>query len=590
MNIMNLKRLGGYLASYKIDLSIVMISLCCVSAALLILGQILKRLIDNGLGTSQFLIVNQEILTICLVILIFGISSFFRSYNINNITAKVTNQIRLDAFNKLINREVVYFEAENINHIVSKLTLDIELLAKLITNLLSFFIRNFIMLLGALVLMFMQSYKLAAIVTLSVPLILLPLLKIGKLVKFSTKRAAESQDNLLSILAESLTHIRVIHSFNQQSNRISVFKDSTKQYLHITANKIKTRSIFFSSAISVVLLSITFVIWIGSKDILLGNISAGKMLSFIYYAILAGSSAGGIAEVISEIQSPLLALERILLLIDDDNLVIQENKFLLKPKLLMNIDNVFALNSAVQLVEFRNVSFCYPTRPTISSIKNVSFSFNCPSFIGIIGPSGAGKSTIAQLMLKFYHPDSGSILINNTDISQIDTNSLRSMIAYVPQEPSMFLGTIRHNILLSKPDASKEEIDLVADISGVSTFTNSFEHKLDTEIGQFGVKLSGGQKQRIAIARALLFKPQILILDEATSSIDSESEQKILSQIKLLMANKMVISIAHRISSLSYADQIIIIDNGVVTACGNQEYLANMSNFYSNLLNNKDHN
>lgn len=603
MNTLNLKRLVSYLTAHKIDLIIVMISLFCVSAALLALGQTLRSLIDNGLSNEHFLAVNQEILTICLIILIFSISSFFRSYNINNVAKKVTNHIRLDAFNKLINREIAYFEDQNINHIISKLTIDVDLIEKLITNLLSFFIRNFVMLLGSLILMFMQSYKLAAIVTLSVPLVLLPLLKMGKQVKYLAKQAAEVQSNLLSILIESLTYIRIIYSFNQQDNRALLLKTATEKYLHTTAGQLKTRSIFFSFAISTILLLITFVIWIGSNDILSGNISSGKMLSFIYYAILAGFSAGGIAEVISEIQSPLTALERVLSLIDNDNDINNSNAFIfsvesqlpLQPKPLINFyhdngsDNIANSSFISQLVEFKCVNFCYPTRSDILSIKNISLSFYRDSFVGIIGPSGAGKSTIAQLMLKFYYPSSGLIMINNQNILEIDTGYLRSMIAYVPQEPGMFLGTIRYNILLSKPEASQEEINLVAEISGVSAFANSFEHKLDTEIGQFGAKLSGGQKQRIAIARALLCQPQILILDEATSSIDNEGEQKILSQIKLFMKDKLIISIAHRISSLNYADQIIVIENGTVTAYGNQAHLASISSFYQNLLNDADH-
>ncbi|MGI4775798.1 MAG: ABC transporter ATP-binding protein [Janthinobacterium lividum] len=600
MTILRLKKLANYLAAYKVDLIIVTLSLFCVSAALLILGQTFRRLIDNGLNTHHALIVNNEILIICSLIVIFGIGSFFRSYNINNITEKVINQIRLDAFTNLINQKIIYFENRNISHIVSKLTLDLELVAKLITNFLSFFIRNFIMLFGSIIMMFLQSYKLSIIVIVSVPLVLLPLLKLGKYIRYLSKQTLELQSNIISVLTESLTYVRVIHSFNQQNNRILVFKSIITEYLHKTSNRLKIRSIFFAVTISIILLSITFVIWIGSNDILSGNMSPGKMLSFIYYALLAGLSAGGIAEVFSEIQSPLIALERVLSLVDaketsylrvpaeDSNLLHRSSSQINPRRAYSNSKNMLDSNFTIKSIEFKDVSFSYPSRPDLVSSKNISFSIYFDSFVGVIGPSGAGKSTIAQLMLKFYDPSSGSILINDINISQINTKHLRSIIAYVPQESNIFSGTIKSNIALSRPEASDEEIDLVAHITGIASFANGFEHKLDTDIGQIGVRLSGGQKQRIAIARALLYKPYILILDEATSSIDNKGEQSLLSQIKVLMKNKIIISIAHRISSLDYADQILVIEKGVITSHGTQAHLANTSSFYYNLLSNQN--
>jgi len=577
MTSSNLLKLLNYLKFYKRDLIILIAALIGVSVSLLALGEAFRELIDEGLKQNRLEAINSAILSIIFLIVIFGISSFFRAYIINNIAEKIINKIRIAAFSSLINRKIAYFDDEKVSSIISKLTIDLELISKLIINFLSFFIRNFLILCGAVTWMFFQSQKLSLIVVITIPIILLPLLKLGRYVRTLSRDALDSQSEIIAKLEESFSFVRTLHAFNQQANKTNAFKELVAKYLSRTSTRFKIRSLFFATTISVILSSVILVIWVGSIDIIKGVMTSGQMISFIYYAIVAGLSAGGIAEVISEIQSPLVALERVFGLIESENEKSFEDSA--DFKISQDIDMRLGLD-----IEFKDVEFSYPTRKGSKALSSVSFKIPVNSFVGIIGPSGSGKSTIIQLLLKFYLSTGGAILVNGKNIAEIDTHSLRQNFAYVPQEPNIFSGTIKSNIAFSRPDAPHADITRVAQATGVMEFAGTLPAGLDTEIGERGVKLSGGQKQRIALARALLFNPQVLLLDEATSSLDELSEELTLAKIQEIMKDKTIISIAHRISSLKNADEILVVRKGEIIAHKKPSSLLNESDFFTKIL------
>lgn len=565
------QKLLKYLRGYKLDFSIVIVALFCVSGSLLILGYAFRQLVDNGLKVNYLEAINQYILLICILIIIFGISSFFRSYFINNITEKIINQIRVNAYSNLLSLDVVYFEELKLGDIISRLTADLQLIAKLITDFLSSFIRNSIMLIGALILMFIQSGKLSLIVIIVVPLLLVPLLKLARYVRVLSRATSEMQSSIASTIEESFSNVRTIYAFNQQAYKILAFKSQTENYLKDASNRLKARSLFFALSMSIILFSITLVIWIGSTDIIKGTISSGQMISFIYYAVIAGVSSAGIAELFSELQRPILAAERVFWLIT------LKNKIQHFPA---SIKYTNSEKNTSLVIKFNNVSFNYPSRADIKVLNDISIKITLGKFIGIVGRSGVGKSTIMQLLLKFYYPNEGTITINDQDILTWQAEEVRSLIAYVPQDPSIFSGTIKSNIAISRPDAEENEIINIAKNLGIMDFASKFKEGLNTEIGEKGIRLSGGQKQRIAIARALLYKPQFLLLDEATSNLDTESEQQILFTIRQLMKNKTIISIAHRISSIEQADAILVMDKGSIIASGTHTELSAKSPVY----------
>ncbi len=550
-------RFISYLKLCKLDLAIVMLALLCVSISLLAIGSSFRQLIDNGLNTHYLQSIDQSILYITILIVIFSIGSFFRSYFINNIAEKIVSTIRQEAYSNIINFDIACFEELKIGDIISRLTIDIELISKLIINFLSFFVRNSIMLIGGIILMFFQSPKLAVIVITIIPLLLLPLMKFGKYVRNLSKNALKSQANIAANLEETVSNICTIQAFNQQANKIADFNRKISDYLKYTADRLKIRSIFFAIAISVILFSITIVIWVGSRDIVHGDLSSGQMISFIYYAIIAGMSSGGIFELLSEVHSSLIASERVFALIDYSSKNNQHTNIQICD---------YQDNKTSRIIEFENVSFIYPSRLDSLVIDDLSFKIDRGKFIGIVGRSGAGKSTMMQLMLKFYFPKKGIIRIAKQDISETNDQQIRRMIAYVPQDSSIFSGTIRSNIVFAKPNASEEEIIKAANYTGIMDFVQNLQEGLDTEIGEKGIKLSGGQKQRIAISRAILYNPEILLLDEAMSALDSESEQKLLDRLQKIMKDKTILSIAHRISSIEKADEILVIDHGRLIA------------------------
>ncbi|WP_395477405.1 ABC transporter ATP-binding protein [Rickettsia endosymbiont of Pantilius tunicatus] len=565
MNINLLYRLAKNLRFYKKDLIIVIISLLSVSLSLLLIGNVFRNLVDQGLVLDHPLAVNKSILYICLLIIILSIASFFRSYFINNVAEKVSSQIRKEAYSNLINYEITEFEELKIGDIISRLTSDIDQISKLIVNFLSFFIRNSVMLIGSIILMFFESFKLASIVIITIPLLLIPIIKFGKHVKALSKKTLESQSLLASDINESFSNIKTIHAFGGQIAKITEFNNLLQNYLSYSAARLKIRALFFAFSMALIFLGITLVIWIGALDIVKGNLSSGQIISFIYYAIIAGFSSGGIFELLSEMHLPLAALERIVTIIDKSPIV-HNNYSDLKP------------TNSISL-EFKNVNFSYPSRPNLKIINNISFKIDASSFIGIVGRSGSGKSTLMQLLLRFYIQESGTILISNQDISLLNPNGIRKLIAYVPQEASIFSGTIKSNIMFGN-DASEEDTAEIIKITGIADFADKIPDGINAKIGEKGVRLSGGQKQRIALARALLRKPQILLLDEAMNALDSQSEQKLLNSIRDIMQGKIIISIAHRISSIESADNILIIDKGAVEAEGTHAHLLKTSDLY----------
>lgn len=576
----NIKLLLPYVSRYKLQLLIIFCSLSVVALALLEMGLVFRRLIDQGLGSNQQHQINDSIILIIFLIMIFATGSFFRSYFINLLAEKAIAAIKIDAYSNLLKTEIATFEELKIGDIISRLGSDLELASSLITNFLSFFIRNSIMLVGAIILMFQQSLKLSGLVIIAVPIMLVPLLRLGKYVRKSTRYVMSEKSSLSVFLEENLSGIRTLYSFRQQGQSLMRFTDKIAHYLNLSTRRFKLRSLFFALAIWMVAGSIAGVIWIGTLDIANGNMTSGEMISFIYYAIIAGVSAGGIAELFSETAGPMSALERVWELRGDKLLPLKPDAPLAMTQNLNKSSQEAQQEITKQsILTMKNVSFSYPSRPGFLALDRVNLIIKKGKFIGIAGKSGSGKTTIMQLLLGFYQPTSGTISINPN-----------IKIGYAPQEPTIFSGTLKYNISFSRPESSQIELEQVVTLCGIDKIARNLEYGLDTEIGEKGIRLSGGQKQRVAIARALLYNPEILLLDEATSALDNESEKELLTNIRNWMqgSGKTIISIAHRLSSIEAADKIFVIDHGKVVASGTHEELLQNFKLYKSLQKHKD--
>lgn len=569
MRTNNLKYIINYVSKHIKSLCIVFIALFSVSVSLLSIGIVFRKLVDNGVSPDRINEINNSMFLIGILIGIFAIGSFFRSYFINVIALKVISNLKSDTYKALLKVDIARYEDLKIGDIISRLGSDIEAIGGLIINFLSFFVRNSIMLLGAVALMFIQSPKLSLLVIVSVPVFLFPLLKLSKHVRKLSRAVMAEQGEIAANIEESFSGIRTLYAYNQQEYSANKFDSKIASYIKHASVRLRLRSMFFAIAIAVIAGSITTVIWIGSIDIINGKMSSGQMVSFIYYAIIVGMSSGGVAELFSEIQGPLAALDRV---VELKNLA----KLSYGQQYKNKLDKDFS-------IVFKNVSFSYPARPDILALNNISLEIKQGTFSGIVGPSGSGKSTLMQLLLKFYKNYTGAIFIGGSSIDTFNDNEIRVKIAYVEQHPSIFSGTIKSNITFSNPQASDNEINTIVKLCGIIDFVDSLELGLDTEIGEKGVRISGGQKQRIAIARALLYKPEILMLDEATSALDNDSEKKILKNIRSLLKGKTIISIAHRISSIESADEIFVISQGALASYGSHTQLLRSSKIYSSL-------
>ena len=572
----SIKELITYLRLFKRELFIVFISLFTVAFSILGIGYVLRMIIDDGLIQMRIGNLNSNIILMSVLIVIFTISSFYRSYYINSIADKVTAYIKRDAYHQVLRLDIAAFEEIKVGDIITRLSSDIEQISKLIINFLSYLIRNIIMLIGAVILMFTSSPKLSLFVVIIIPVLLIPIIKLSQHVRRFARIVSEEQGNLSANIEEMLSGIHTVHAYNQQQAVYEDFIQKIEYYLKHSATRLKYRSLFFSLAILVIAGTITVIIWVGALDIMNNSMSSGKMVSFIYYTIIAGMSAGSIAELFSEIHTPKAALDR----------VFQLKEIKIASSLTHNKNQT---SSDIELnfyksITFKNVTFTYPARADIKVLDDISFSVKQGKFTAIIGKSGSGKSTLMQILLKLYEYQGGNIYIDNINIRDIHATKLRKMIAYVQQDPMIFSGSIRSNITFANSNATDQEISEVIKICGIDEFLGQLEDGINTFIGQRGVRLSGGQKQRIAIARSLLYKPEILLLDEATSAIDYQGEAKLLYALRKYMQDKTIISIAHRISSIENADEIIVIENGQLEAVGQHKDLLESSRCYQNLV------
>ncbi len=574
-------QLLSYVKSYKKDIAVALFALLAVSTSLLSIGLLFRNLVDHGLSKASYESLRSSIYHILILIFIFAIGSFLRSFYINNISEKISSRLKKDVYDSLLRMDVYFFEEIKLGDIISRISSDVSLTKDLVINFLSFLVRNSIMLIGGISFMFIQSPKLALMVMLCVPIILLPLLFLSKKVRKLSKQVLSSNADISAFIEESFSGIKTIFAYNKQKHFSDNFSNQLKSYNELSAKRLAMRSLFFALAISCISITILSVIWVGSIDILEGNMSSGEMISFIYYSIIVGTSAGGVAEVISELQGPLAALDRVTEMINIDQKAPKDKSERLAT---LSIKETNRPSEKSDEIYFQNINFAYPSRPDINILNCFDLKLEFGKFYGIVGSSGAGKTSLLQLLIKFYDYQSGTLSIGKENIKHTENGSSKYKIAYVSQEPSIFSGTIRFNISFSKPEASEEEIMDLVKRMGIWDFAKNLPKGIDAEIGEKAMRLSGGQKQRIAIARGLLYNPDILLLDEATSALDSKSEKEILEEILKRLPGRTIISIAHRISSIENADDIIVLDKGRVDSRGSHAVLMEKSELYKKLV------
>lgn len=504
-----------------------------------------------------------------------AIFSFFRISLFVNFTENSLSNIRFALYENLIKLPMSFFSQKRVGELNSRISADISQLQDTFTTTIAEFLRQLILIIGGFIILGSISPKLTLMMLSIVPIVAVAAVIFGRFIrkygKMTQDKVAESQ----VIVEETLQGISNVKSFANEWYEINRYKNKIKEIVKIAIKGGQYRGYFASFIILCLFGCVVAVVWYGITLTIKGEVEGvGDLISFVLYTTFIGASFGGIAEMYAQIQKAVGATERVFELLDET------------PEKINATQQASSIEKIQGNVTFKNVAFSYPSRKEIKVLKNVNFSASFGQKIAIVGPSGTGKSTIASLLLRFYDIDNGEILVDGKNIYDFDLENLRGNMSIVPQDVILFGGTIRENIAYGKPNATDEEILLAAKQANALDFIEGFPENFETIVGERGIKLSGGQRQRIAIARALLKNPSILILDEATSSLDSESEKQVQEALEILMEGRTSIIIAHRLATIRSADQILVLDNGEISEQGtHQELIALENGIYKNLSN-----
>lgn len=538
----------------------------------LALGQGLRILVDQGLATQSPAMLSKAVGLFFVLVIGLAIGSFARFYLVSWIGERVVADIRKQVFNHLIDLHPGFYEKNRSLEIQSRFTADTTVLQSVIGSTVSIALRNTLMLVGGLILLFITNAKLAGIIILGFPLVIIPILIYGRRVRQLSRLSQDRVAEVGSYVGENLTQIKTVQAFNHQPHDRRFFSQVAENAFEIARVRIRQRAWLTTIAITLVMGAIGVVIWIGGLDVISGRTSPGELAAFVFYSLLVGLAAGAISEVIGELQRAAGAAARIFELLQTPS------------EILSGANATQALPDPLRGdIEIRHLTFSYPARRDIEVLKSLSLRIQAGETVALVGPSGAGKSTLFDLLLRFYDPDTGQILIDGVDSRKLALTDLRRCFALVPQNPALFHGTIADNIRYARPEASDTAMVKAARIAHADEFIRKLPKGYETPLGDTGLGLSGGQKQRLAIARALLADAPILLLDEATSALDAESEHLIQQAMPGLMSNRTTLVIAHRLATVRHADRIIVMDAGIIQDIGNHDELVERNPLYRRL-------
>jgi ABC-type multidrug transport system fused ATPase/permease subunit len=515
---------------------------------------------------------NEIAVALIVILMLQAFFSFFRISLFVNFTENSLSNIRFALYENLVKLPMSFYSQKRVGELNSRISADISQLQDTFTTTIAEFLRQLILIIGGFIILGNISPKLTLMMLAIVPIVAVAAVIFGRFIRKYGKKTQDKVAESQVIVEETLQGISNVKAFANEWYEIQRYKNKIKEIVKIAIKGGQYRGYFASFIILCLFGCVVAVVWYGITLTIKGEVEGvGDLISFVLYTTFIGASFGGIAEMYAQIQKAVGATERVL----------EET-----PEDIKGNEKTTAIEKIKGNVSFKNVAFSYPSRKEIQVLKNVNFTAEFGQKIAIVGPSGAGKSTISSLLLRFYDINSGEINVDGKNIYDYDLESLRGNMSIVPQDVILFGGTIRENIAYGKPNATNEEIIEAAKQANAFNFVDGFPEKFETLVGERGVKLSGGQRQRIAIARALLKNPSILILDEATSSLDSESEKLVQEALEVLMEGRTSIIIAHRLSTIRNADKILVLDNGEITEEGTHQELINLENgIYKNLSN-----
>ncbi|MGV8844512.1 MAG: ABC transporter transmembrane domain-containing protein [Pseudomonas sp.] len=549
-----------------------LLALLFTAAITLFMGQGIKLLVDQGLATQSAAMLNRSIGLFGLLVLCLAVGIFARFYLVSWIGERFVADIRMRVFNHLLELDPGFYETNRSAEIQSRLTADTTLLQTVLGSSLSMALRNALLLIGAGILLVITNLKLSIIVLAALPLVIVPILFFGRRVRRLSRLSQDRVADVGSYTSEVLGQIKTVQAYNHQAQDRRLFSAVVEQAFGTARQRIAQRAWLMTLVIVLVLGAVGVMLWVGGMDVISGRISAGELAAFVFYSLLVGSAFATLSEVIGELQQAAGAAERIAELLQA------------RSQISAPVQACLQLPARVSgRISLEAVRFAYPTRLDRLAIDGLSLSVEPGETLALVGPSGAGKSTLFDLLLRFFDPQQGRILLDGLPLTRLNPHQLRRCFALVAQSPALFFGSVADNIRYGKPMASATEVEAAAQAAHAHDFIMELPEGYQTHLGDAGLGLSGGQRQRLAIARALLVDAPILLLDEATSALDAQSERLIQQALPRLMRGRTTLVIAHRLATVQNADRIAVIEQGKLIAIGNHQQLLASCPLYARL-------